>query len=70
MTFTKDQLIAFVEERKDWEEIDLSNRGIDEIPEGLFDNCPNLRVLCLYDNQIQALPPTFLEQCPKLRIFQ
>ena len=66
MTFTKDQLMAFVEKRKNQETIDLPNKGIEEIPEGLFDNCPNLEWLFLNHNQIQALPPTFLDQCPNL----
>lgn len=60
-------LVSYVNKRKNHTVIDLSNKGIQEIPPGLFDHCFLLKQLDLSNNQLAFLPPKLLNHCPNLK---
>ena len=58
--------ISYVKERENEYELDLSNRNLTELPQGIFDHCPNLTILPLGGNQLTELPFWIFTRCTKL----
>ncbi|MCH8906154.1 MAG: leucine-rich repeat domain-containing protein [Candidatus Heimdallarchaeota archaeon] len=46
--------------------VDLSNFGLTQLPEGVFDGLGSLQELKLYKNQISELPESIFDKLPEL----